>query len=253
MEVAHVPRRAALKCVESQPAACRGQVQRVNWRNAALVAGAVMGSRPPFSSALQPEEGTRCNIRMNAFDRGKVERFATLPPGEAYPEGIDADAEGNVYVVTVGANKPDTSPGSLFVFDPNGKLLRTVHTEGTSPWLLDLRFQPNTGKLLVVDYQNPKVFAVDPKTGATSVFMTVTGEHPGLDGLTFDADGNVYVTDAHQGIIWRVGKEGGVATAWVMSPLLKPTRPPRHRRKRPGVQQRAHSAVRRQHRARHYC
>jgi len=56
-------------------------------------------------------------MRMNAFDRGKVERFATLPPGEAYPEGIDADAEGNVYVVTVGANKPDTSPGSLFVFD----------------------------------------------------------------------------------------------------------------------------------------
>jgi hypothetical protein len=54
-------------------------------------------------------------MRMNAFDRGKVERFATLPPGEAYPEGIDADAEGNVYVVTVGANKPDTSPGSLCV------------------------------------------------------------------------------------------------------------------------------------------
>jgi hypothetical protein len=123
------------------------------------------------------------------FDRGKVERFATLPPGEAYPEGIDADADGNVYVVTVGVNKPDTSAGSLFVFDPNGKLLRTVHTEGTSPWLLDLRFQPNTGKLLVVDYKNPKVFTVDPKTGATSVFMTVTGEHPGLDGLTFDADG----------------------------------------------------------------
>ncbi len=47
---------------------------------------------------------------MSAFDRGKFERFATLPPGEAYPEGIDADAEGNVYVVTVGANKPDTSP-----------------------------------------------------------------------------------------------------------------------------------------------
>jgi sugar lactone lactonase YvrE len=146
-------------------------------------------------------------------DRGKVERFATLPPGDAYPEGIDADADGNVYVVTVGANKPDTSPGSLFVFDPNGRLLRTVRMEGTSPWLLDLRFQPNTGKLRVVDYKNPNVFTVDPETGATTVFMTVTGENPGLDGLTFDADGNVYVTDAHQGIVWRVGKEGGAASS----------------------------------------
>jgi hypothetical protein len=44
MEMAHVPHRAALKCVERQLAAGRGQVQRVKWRNAALVAGAVMGS-----------------------------------------------------------------------------------------------------------------------------------------------------------------------------------------------------------------
>jgi sugar lactone lactonase YvrE len=73
---------------------------------------------------------------VRAFDRGKVERFATLPPGEAYPEGIDADADGNVYLVTVGANKPDTSPGSLFVFDPNGKLLRTVHLQGPVPGCL---------------------------------------------------------------------------------------------------------------------
>jgi hypothetical protein len=48
-------------------------------------------------------------VTVPAFDRGKVERFATLSPGEAYPEGIDADADRNVYVVTVGANKPDTS------------------------------------------------------------------------------------------------------------------------------------------------
>jgi hypothetical protein len=38
--------------------------------------------------------------------------------------------------------------------------------------------------------------------------MTVTGEDPGLDGLTFDAAGNVYVTGAHEGIIWKVGKDG---------------------------------------------
>jgi sugar lactone lactonase YvrE len=165
-------------------------------------------------------------IVVQAWDRGKVERFATLPPGEAYPEGICTDTEGNVYVVTVAANKPATSPGTLLVFDPNGKLLRTVRIPGSSPMLLDLHFHPQTGQLLVIDYKSPKVLTVDPKTGESSVFMTVTGEHPGLDGLMFDRDGNVYVTDAHQGIIWRVGKEGGAATAWVTNPLLKPTRPP---------------------------
>ena len=47
-------------------------------------------------------------IAAQAWERGTVERFAALPAGEAYPEGICVDREGNVYVVTVGANKPDT-------------------------------------------------------------------------------------------------------------------------------------------------
>jgi sugar lactone lactonase YvrE len=165
-------------------------------------------------------------IAVQASDRGKVERFATLPPGEAHPEGICVDREGNVYVVTVAANKPETSGGTLIVFDPKGKHLRTVTIAGSTPWLLDLRFHPQTGKLLVIDYKAAKVLSVDPMTGASSLFMTVTGKNPGLDGLTFDAAGKVYVTDAHEGIIWRVGKDGGAGTAWVTSPLLKPTRPP---------------------------
>jgi sugar lactone lactonase YvrE len=165
-------------------------------------------------------------IAAPAFERGKVERFATLPPGEAHPEGIAVDRDGNVFVVTVAANKPDTSGGTLIVFDPNGKHLRTVSIIGSTPWLLDLRFHPHTGHLLVVDYKAAQVLSVDPTTGASSVFMTVTGKNPGLDGLTFDAAGNVYVTDAHEGIIWKVGKDGGEGTVWVKSPLLKPTRPP---------------------------
>ena len=165
-------------------------------------------------------------ITIQAWERGKVERFATLPPGEAHPEGICVDREGNVYVVTVAVNKPETSQGTLIVFDPNGKHLRTVSIANSSPMLLDLRFHPQTGRLLVIDYKGGKVLNVDPTTGASSVFMTVAGEDPGLDGLTFDAAGNTYVTGAHQGIIWRVGKDGGDATAWVKSPLLKPTRLP---------------------------
>jgi len=165
-------------------------------------------------------------IAAEAFERGTVERFATLPSGEAHPEGICVDRDGNVYVVTVAANKPETSGGTLLVFDPQGKHLRTVTIAGSTPWLLDLRFHPQTGQLLVVDYKAAKVLSVDPKTGASSVFMTVTGKNAGLDGLTFDNAGNLYVTDAHEGLLWKVGPDGGEGTVWVKSPLLKPTRPP---------------------------
>jgi sugar lactone lactonase YvrE len=161
-----------------------------------------------------------------AWERGKVETFAKLPPGEAHPEGIATDREGNVYVATVAVNKPRTSEGTLIVFDPKGKHLRTVTIKGSSRLLLDIGFHPQTGQLLVNDYKAGKVLSVDPKTGASSVFMTVTGKNPGLNGLTFDDAGNVYVTDSHQGIIWKVGPNGGEGTAWVTTPLLKPTRLP---------------------------
>ena len=65
------------------------------------------------------------------WDRGKVERFATLPPGEAHPEGIAVDRDGNVYVVTVAANKPETAERTLIVFDSQGKHLRTVNVAGS--------------------------------------------------------------------------------------------------------------------------
>ena len=165
-------------------------------------------------------------LAVQAWERGKVERFATLPEGEAHPEGICVDGEGNVYVVTVAANKPETAKGTLIVFDSKGKHLRTVRIDGSSRLLLDVRFHPQTGKLLVVDYGAAKLLAVDPKTGASSVFMTVTGKDPGLDAMCFDAAGNVYTTDAHQGIIWKVGKDGGKGTVWVEDEFLKPTRPP---------------------------
>jgi sugar lactone lactonase YvrE len=92
----------------------------------------------------------------------------------------------------------------------------------SSSHLLGIAFHPQTGAFLVIDFGGGQVLRVDPITGASSVFMTVTGSS-GLNGLTFDSAGNVYVSDSFQGIIWKTGPNGGAATAWVTDPLLTTT------------------------------
>jgi sugar lactone lactonase YvrE len=162
--------------------------------------------------------------QQNAANRAAAEIFAVLPDGSTGPEGLTVGADGNVYVATFGFNQNGavSGPGQLFVFNPEGHLLRQVSVAGSSPHLLGLAFHPHTGALLVIDFGAGQVLSVDPVTGASSVFMTVTG-NSGLNALTFDSGGNVYVSDSFQGIIWKTGPSGGAGTAWVTDPLLSTT------------------------------
>ncbi len=171
-----------------------------------------------------------------AWIRTPAATFATLPAGSGGPEGITADAEGNIYASSFGftAAGSVSGPGQVFVFDQSGRLLRQLSlliggTTPSSPHLLGLRFHPTTGALLVLDFGARQVLKVDPFTGVSTVFMTLptTLPHPalgaGLNDLTFDSAGNVYVSDSFQGVVWRVGPTGGIAAAWVDSPLLRTT------------------------------
>ena len=164
-------------------------------------------------------------LPVGAWHRTRAELFAILPAGSTGPEGLTVGPDGNVYITTFGFNSqgPVAGPGQLFVFNPDGHLVRQVGVAGSSPHLLGLRFNPFNGDLIVLDFGAGKALKVDPVTGASSVFMTVTGSS-GLNALTFDKAGNVYVSDSFQGIIWTTGPAGPVAgTAWITDPLLATT------------------------------
>jgi sugar lactone lactonase YvrE len=162
-------------------------------------------------------------VPAHAWDRQTAETFAVLPAGATGPEGLAVGKDGNVYVTTFGFTHtgPVAGPGKLYVFNDNGRLLRQLNVAGSSAQLLGIGFHPSTHALLVIDFGNGNVLNVDPHTGSSSVFMTVTGS-AGLNALTFDSSGNVYVSDSFQGIIWKTGPSGGAGTVWKSDPLLIP-------------------------------
>jgi len=157
-------------------------------------------------------------------DSSASEPFIKLPAGASGPEGITVGPDQNIYVSTFGftATGPAPAPGKVYVFSRQGRLLRTLNVAGSSANLLGLAFHPTTHDLLVIDNGAAKVLKVDKNTGASTVFMTVTGA-AGLNALTFDSAGNVYVSDSFQGIIWKTTAAGGAGTPWVTDPLLTTT------------------------------
>src|SRR3981189_2659289 len=161
----------------------------------------------------------------SAWDRSRVERFATMPGDAPHPEGITADKHGDVYVTPF--DPTGQSAGRVVVFGSPGDLNGVLTIAGASGALLGLAFQPDTEDqvLLVLDLGQSRVWRVNPLTGAATVFAQAPAGS-GLNALAFDSVGNVYISDSFGGIIWKTGPRGGAPVAWVTDPLLRTTGTP---------------------------
>ena len=138
-----------------------------------------------FAAVLALVAGTSAQ----AWDRGPVKDFATIPvltsmtPGPSCPnnapsctsdiEGVAVGPDGTVYSASFGFNSDGALGGNgvLFVFAPNGKLLRQFPVLGSSPHLIGMVFQQSSGRVLIADLGLGIVWSVDPVSGATSKFM----------------------------------------------------------------------------------
>jgi sugar lactone lactonase YvrE len=152
-----------------------------------------------------------------AWDRGEAKTFALLPQNSTNPEALTADTEGNIYASTFFS-------GEVHRFSAKGELVSTIAVIPSSGLLVDLAFHPITNALLVVDFGGQKVLEVNSVTGSATTFADIPGgANAGPNVLTFDAQGNVYVSDSFQGTIWRIPATGGMAQAWLSHPLLTTT------------------------------
>ena len=166
------------------------------------------------------------------WNRGHVNIFAVLPdyaPGvPESAEGIAVGPDGNIYVPSGGFNAEGFVPGEakLWVFNPAGRLIRTVTLTGTAPPVLGIAFNPANGIAFIADLGNSSVFKWDRVTNTTTlVALLDDGAAPngGPNAICFDEAGNVYISDSFKGVIWKTDKDGNNLSQWVTpNSLLMP-------------------------------
>jgi sugar lactone lactonase YvrE len=163
-------------------------------------------------------------------DQSGVVRFATLPkPGPGFPEGIAADEAGNIYVATFDS----TTTNVIHIFGHNGRLRDTIPLPGALP--LGLAFD-QAGNLYVADFGNGDVLKFEPPFTASStpadMFDVCAGPLTppsvppvpvcGLNAITFDANGDLYVSDSFGGNIFKIDLPNGPPSTFFTHDALKP-------------------------------
>lgn len=151
-----------------------------------------------------------------------VTRFADIPnPGHA--EGIAVAPNDNIAVGTFNFD----GQSHVFVFDKHGNPIRNIPITDIVPSaLLGVIWQ---GKdILAADFNNGRILRVTPDN-KVSVFAKLpdlpllspgpASQPPAPNGFDFDKEGNLYVSDSFQAVIWKITPSGKV-DVWLQDASL---------------------------------
>jgi sugar lactone lactonase YvrE len=174
-------------------------------------------------AAAMPAAGADRDMVLH---RHAVQTFATLPDGVRFPEGIAADpAGGDLYVGTLDTS--GTPSNRLLKLSRNGRVVAQRDFGGTP--LLGLAFDAarrmvylanfgtSTIQRVAADLRGPietvatipGIGAPPPRTvpnpdGSSDTILFGSSGFPAPNGLAFDDQGRLYVSDSFQGAVWRI-------------------------------------------------
>ncbi|WP_232678202.1 SMP-30/gluconolactonase/LRE family protein [Nocardioides sp. R-C-SC26] len=147
--------------------------------------------------------------------------FARVPaPG--YPAYVHAHTNGRVYA---GSYKAGSARSKVFEWSARGTLLRswTVPGQrlGSDPGV-QVANQTRDGRLVLLETSRRAVMTLDVRSGRFRTIATFpSGAVPNY--ATWGPDGDLYVTDYHQPIIWRLEHGSRTPERWFRSAALNGT------------------------------
>jgi hypothetical protein len=213
------------------------------------------------SAALGLIIGVLAVAPANAWDRRSVDILFEVPDlmgqgsggvkssVEGITVGLASDGDNKIYAASSGVNSGLTSrvtgPANLFIFDPNAHhgtpptqlVIKPPPGMGTQvgPTVNGIRFNPKSKALWVLNMFDGNPNAMPPTLPGAQILSvnTTSGDstyiaapalfsaNATLNALTFDNNGNGYVTDSN-GAIYKIPQAGGSVTTWSSDPLLSP-------------------------------
>jgi sugar lactone lactonase YvrE len=144
--------------------------------------------------------------------------FSTLATTDVAIEGLTGDDRGNLYTPT----RPAAGDCRVLRFDSNiANPPPVVVGSITAPCApLGLAFD-HAGKLYVTEPNSGRIFSFTPNAGTPPVATVFASGVPGANGVAFDRDGNLWVSDGTtgQGRVWKVDAHGTVTEVFRVQPM----------------------------------